>query len=131
MAMLKRRKILLVEDHPLLRWVLETTLKEEGHDVAVEKSSEAAIAHGTGEAFDLIITDLSLVPGVDGLEVFRRIKTVYPTTRFILISAGADEDELEQARRLGFDCILEKPFPVEEIKAAIDALSEPAALAPH
>ena len=129
--MTKRRKILLVEDHPLLRWVLETTLKEEGHDVSVEKSSEAAIVHGTGESFDVIITDLSLLPGVDGLEVFRRIKEVHPTTRFILISAGADEEEFERARRLGFDCILEKPFPVEEIKAAIDALPESVTILPR
>ena len=123
--MTKRRKILLVEDHPLLRWVLETTLREQGHDVSVEKCSEEAIARGVGEPFDVIITDLSILPGVDGLEVFRQIKSVYPSTRFILISAGASDDEYEQALRLGFDCILEKPFPVEAIKAAIDALSEP------
>lgn len=121
----KRRKILLVEDHPLLRWVLETTLKEEGHAVSVEKCSEAAIARGTGEAFDVIITDLSMLPGVNGLEVFRRIKSVFPSTRFILISAGACEDEFTEALELGFDSVLEKPFPVEAIKAAIDALPEP------
>lgn len=123
--MTKRRKILLVEDHPLLRWVLETILKEEGHDVSVEKCSEAAIARGTGEAFDVIITDLSILPGVSGLEIFRRIKSVFPSTRFILISAGVTEDEYAEALELGFDCILEKPFPAEAIKTAIESLPEP------
>ena len=59
--------VLLVEDNPLLRWMLRTSLVRDGYDLSAPASSREAVELGRATPFDVVITDLTILPGPDGL----------------------------------------------------------------
>jgi CheY-like chemotaxis protein len=115
-------RVLLVEDNPLLRWVLRTTLVMDGYDVSAPPSSREAVELGRRTPFDIVITDLTILPGPDGFAVVEEIRQIYPRTHFILISAQADDAMADRARHAGVERVIEKPFPIDLIHAAVREL---------
>ena len=114
-------KILLVEDEPLLRDGLVDLFEGEGHEpTAVGDGAEAAL-RGTTEPFDVIVLDLML-PGLDGIEVCRRIREARPGVPIIMLTARGSEDDKIEGLRSGADDYVTKPFSPRELLARIDAL---------
>jgi len=127
-------KILLIEDDAGIRDTLERVLAEEGHHVKVEGRGDDGLARAAEEPFNLVITDLRL-PGLDGLELVRKLHAVQPRLPIILVTAfGTTETAIEATKFGAYDYLL-KPFNVpdmlELVRKATDSnrlMSEPVAL---
>ncbi len=122
MAGVLMARVLLVEDNPLLRWVLRTSLVMDGYDVSAPTSSREAVELGKTTPFDVVITDLTIFPGPDGFVVVEEIRQRYPKTHFILMSAQADDELADRARHAGVERVIEKPFPIDLIHSAVREL---------
>ncbi len=127
------RRLLYVEDNPsnvdLLRQVL--TLRPH-YSLAVAADGLAGLAMAQAEAFDLAIIDIDL-PGIDGVELCRRLKSSAGTRALPLmaLSANAMQADIRRARSAGFDLYLTKPIDVPLVLAQIDRMLEAAPAAPH
>jgi len=105
------------DDHVTLD-LLKEVLSQEGYDVTVALGGTEAIARGTDNFFDIVITDVRM-EDKDGLEVLRAFKKFAPDTTVILITAfGSIETAIEAIREGAFDYI-SKPFKLDEIKLTI------------
>jgi CheY-like chemotaxis protein len=118
-------RILIVEDTPLMRESLVDVLTASGHEVTTaDNGLQAVEAIAAGAQFDVIITDI-IMPEMDGIQAIMEIQTLQPQARIIAISGGSARMEkgqgLETARRLGAVAVLEKPFEVDSLLAAVDA----------
>lgn len=115
--------ILIIEDHADLREVLTEALSSEGHRVQGLESAEDFTGKASVGAFDLLIVDLNL-PGESGLSFTRRVREQYPGVGVIMVTAR----NLVADKAAGYDCgadiYITKPVSLEEIKAAIRALSK-------
>lgn len=111
-----KTRLLVVDDDALLAQGLRRNLEMEGFEVETVHDGESALARiaEASPPFDLVVLDIML-PGIDGLEVFRRLRatdTVLPV--LFLTAKGSDADRLI-GLRLGADDYLTKPFLVEEL----------------
>ena len=93
----KKMKILVVEDDKLFLWTLNHFLQKEGYEVCSALTGELAFDLAQHEAFDVVISDFHL-PGLNGRDLIRRVKTLQPKAKTVLISAYqrdevAEEDE--------------------------------------
>ena len=79
-------RILVADDEPSIRWLLERLLRQAGHTVTVVEDGETALARASTEAFDLAFLDVRM-PGLDGLEVLSRLRTDAPETAVIVMTA--------------------------------------------
>ena len=124
MMEVKKRKILLVEDEPVVRESLRDWLVEDGYDVDVAEDGEEALKKIKGKEFGIIVLDLKL-PGIDGLQVFEEAKELKSETRGVIITAYPSKETREKAQRLGLLDYLAKPFRVEDLEKIISgALGE-------
>ncbi len=109
---------LVVDDDPVTINLLKEVLSKEGYDVETALSGEEAIARGTDNLFDIVITDVRMGEK-DGMEVLRSFKKIAPETTVIMITAfGSIETAIEAIRQGAFDYI-SKPFKLDEIKFTI------------
>ena len=119
------KRILIVEDTKLMRESLVDALSANGHDVTTaDNGVDALELLAAGQNFDVIITDI-IMPEMDGIQTIMEIQTLLPNASIIAISGGSARLEkaqgLETARRLGAKMVLEKPFEVDALLAAIAA----------
>ena len=124
-------KILLIEDDAGIRDTLRRVLVEEGHEVEVEEEGDLGLARATADSFNVVISDLRL-PGLDGLELVRKLHAAKPRLPIILVTAfGTTQTAIEAIKFGAYDYVL-KPFDIPEllnlIKKAADSnrlMSEP------
>jgi len=112
-------KILVIDDEGSQRDIMQRFIPKLGYAVKTADSSETALEILKTEQFPLIITDLSM-PGMDGLELCRRIKKINPDIIIYALSgyiASFNEQKLEAC---GFDGYLSKPSSSHTLKQAIE-----------
>jgi two-component system cell cycle response regulator CpdR len=111
-------KILLAEDDESMRAFLTRSLSRVGHDVCSVSDGFEALPHIEGGEFDLLVTDI-VMPGMDGLELARRISLETPDTKVIFITGFAAVSLNNHASQQSDAKVLSKPFhlraPVDEI----------------
>jgi DNA-binding response OmpR family regulator len=115
--------IAVVEDERELRLLLSGALLEEGHQVETFADGRAALDRllDTGRPSpDLIILDLML-PGIDGLEITRRVRATH-ITPILILTAKATELDRVLGLELGADDYLTKPFSIRELQARVGAI---------
>jgi CheY-like chemotaxis protein len=119
-------RILLAEDDPSLRDVVEKVLTGEGHDVSTVQDGKKALVLLHSSAFDLVITDL-VMPDVDGIELIIKIKKMCPQVKIIAASGGENMrfGHLRAAQLLGADLLLPKPFSKDELLTMVNYLLDP------
>jgi two-component system phosphate regulon response regulator PhoB len=118
-----RRSILVVEDEPDIAEVIQYNLAREGYRVDVVGDGEHALERIVREAPDLVLLDLML-PGLDGLELCRRMKED-PVTRpipVIMVTAKGEESEVVLGLGVGADDYVAKPFSPRELTARVRAV---------
>lgn len=117
-------RLLLVDDHPLIREGLTRALQAEfpGSSCVAAATVAEALALVQTEAFQTIILDLSL-PGRDGLELLREIKDRSPLSRVLIHTMHPEEQFGVRALRSGADGYITKDRPVEELLAAVRRLN--------
>src|SRR5262249_5785706 len=123
-------RILIVEDEFVLRQGLIDLLKGAGHEVEAVDDGRLAVEKGTGTPYDLVVLDLML-PGLDGIEVCRRLRRARPDLLILRLTARGSEEEKVLGLRSGADDYLTKPFGARELLARIEALSRRREAAPE
>lgn len=116
-------RLLFVEDHADLATWVSKMLRHSGFAVDVVGRGDHALTALLTQAYDLVVLDLSL-PGMDGLEVLRQMRSQDKTSRLpvlILTARGTLEDKVK-GLNLGADDYLAKPFEVAELEARIRSL---------
>lgn len=117
-------KLLIVDDEPGMRQMLEILFRKSNYDVEVEKSAQPVINKiKEGIEYSVIITDLVLPDG-DGIEILKEVKHRFPETQVILITAFGTTDSAVMAMKEGAYDFIEKPFSVEEMKLLVDRAFE-------
>jgi DNA-binding NtrC family response regulator len=113
-------KVLYVDDEEdFVRTMAERMeLRDLGGDVAL--SGEEALRMLEGEVPDVMVLDLRM-PGLDGLEVLRRVKSAYPQVAVIVMTGRGTEDDEERARALGAFAYLTKPVDINDLMETIRA----------
>jgi DNA-binding response OmpR family regulator len=113
--------VLIVEDDPTLLSTLAYNLRREGYRVlrASDGESGLAIARREIDRLDLILLDLML-PGMNGFEVLRSLRTVSDVPVLILSARGEEQDKID-GLELGADDYVEKPFALRELLARVRA----------
>jgi len=110
--------ILLVDDEPTILRGLQVSLESQGYTVAGVTTGEQAVASTAATPPDLVLLDLGL-PGIDGVEVLKRIRTFAPTLPIVVVSAHGDDATKVRALDFGADDYVSKPFSVPELLARV------------
>jgi len=97
---------------------LEMVLSEEGYDVAVAATGQAALEIFREKGCDVLVADLRL-PDIDGMDVVRLIKSARPDTMVVVITGYASVDSAVESMKLGAFDYLPKPFTDDQIKSAV------------
>ncbi len=105
-------RILVVDDDPSLRRVLEYNLARKGFRVTSAMNAEEALERFQREPFEVVITDI-LMPGINGIDLLNKIKAGSPETAVIVITAHGTIQTAIEAMKLGAFDYLTKPFADE------------------
>ena len=114
-------RVLVVDDEEHLRRVMRLTLEASGYDVAEASDGEEALRlFGDGESFDAMLLDQRM-PGLDGLETLRRMKTRNADACIIMVTAYATVELAVDAMKLGATDFVRKPMTPETLRHAVAA----------
>lgn len=113
------QKILVIDDDMLIRDFIAETLRRQSFDVVTAKDGREGVAVFDGGGYDLVISDIKL-PGLNGIEVLKHIKTASPQTIVILMTAYANVETAVESMKLGAANYLKKPFSPEEIELVVE-----------
>ena len=111
-------RILAVDDEPAVSKAMQMLLNYDGHKVQTADSGEMALSLFEPDKFDLVITDYSMI-GMRGDQLAARIKQLQPNQRIIMATAFADQFNNPGSQSSGADCVINKPFSIAELRAAI------------
>lgn len=113
-------RVLVVEDDPNLAEVVARYLAREGYGVETAADGVTGLERAVATLPDVVVLDLML-PGLDGLELFRRLRTIAPIPVVMLTARGGEEDRIA-GLELGADDYLGKPFSPRELMARVKAV---------
>jgi DNA-binding response OmpR family regulator len=114
-------RILVVDDEIRLTRQIASALIEAGHEATVVHDGETALDRALDLSFDLIILDVGL-PGIDGFEVLRRLRSQHGANRVLILTARGEVRDRITGLHLGADDYLPKPFAMPELVARVRAL---------
>ncbi len=120
MTSLERQRVLVIEDDPNVAEVVAAYLQREGCIVEVKGDGDEGLAAALADPPDLVVLDLML-PGLDGLEVCRRLQSLAPVP-VVMLTAKGDETDRIVGLELGADDYVAKPFSPRELVARIKAV---------
>ena len=117
--MSSRSKILIVDDEPSLRELLEIVFQKDGFEVETADSAEAGLERAKAVEFDLIVSDIKM-PDMTGIDLLRELRGSGFNGHFILLTAFASADAAIQALKMGaFDYIMKTENFIEELKLVV------------
>ena len=119
-AVPRRQHVLVVEDDPTVSEVVACYLEREGFEVETVSEGRAFARSTAARPPDAMVLDLML-PGLDGLEVFRQLRSFAPTP-VIMLTARANEDDRVLGLELGADDYVSKPFSPRELTARVKSV---------
>jgi DNA-binding response OmpR family regulator len=115
------RRILVVEDDKDISRLLELHLRDAGYEVSLARDGTSGSELALSRSYDMIILDIML-PGLDGLELCRRIRAVSPSMPILMLTARSSELDRVVGLELGADDYVTKPFSIPELLARVKAL---------
>jgi DNA-binding response OmpR family regulator len=113
-------KILVIDDNPYVVDILGTYLQQEGYGILGALTSDEGLKLAILSKPDLVLLDIAL-PGTNGIEVLKRIRSINPTTRVIMVTGNSDPVLAREALELGALAYIDKPFDFEYLKRVIAA----------
>lgn len=111
--------VLVVDDEAAIRYSVSKTLQRVGYSVREATSGEDALDIIRAEPFDVVLTDIRMPPGLDGVELIRRIKDTDPDTIVILMTAYPSLPTAVEGLRLGAHDYLIKPSSSQDIRQSV------------
>lgn len=115
------RRILVIEDDPDINHLLEINLRDHAFEVDVASNGLQGLELSGSRSYQLIVLDLML-PGLDGLEVCKRLRSQGITVPILMLTAKTTEFDRVLGLELGADDYLTKPFSIMELQARIKAI---------
>jgi len=113
--------MLVVDDEPGMRQLLQSAFEQRGFDVSVATNGDRAVDELEKGRYDVVITDLKM-PGRDGFGVLRAVKGVSADTKVIMITAYGSIEKAVEAMQMGASDFIAKPFKLAEIELKVDKL---------
>jgi DNA-binding NtrC family response regulator len=116
--MRKKARILIVDDEPNIRKILQAALERAGYRPVATESAEEALRLLGAEPFDLVITDV-LMPGMSGMEFLHEVKKKMPSLPVLMMTAFGTIPQAVEAIRAGAADYITKPFDLQQVKKAV------------
>ena len=118
-----KKTVLVVDDEKNIRLTFSETMTQMGFDTRTASNGEEALTKIQGAEFDLVLLDLRM-PGMDGIEVLRRIRERYPKVRVIMITAHGTVESAVEAMKFGAVDFIQKPCTPDEIRELVGKVME-------
>ena len=115
----KGESVLVIDDIAEQREIASLFLTQLGYDVKAVSSGEEAVDYLKKHKADILILDMIMENGIDGLETFQRILEINPQQKAILVSGFSETDRVKEAQRLGAGAYIRKPYMMEKIGIAV------------
>jgi len=115
----KEKSILVIDDIREQREIASCMLTQLGYSVALASSGEEAIEYLKSNSADLLILDMIMEPGIDGLETYRRILKLHPRQKAIIASGFSETDRVKEAQNLGAGEYIKKPYTLEQLGLSV------------
>ena len=113
-----QHRIMVIDDEKIVGDMAKLSLEQEWYAVETFLSAEPALKRLEEERFDVVVTDYKM-KGIDGMEVLRAVRSRYPATQVIMITAFANLDAAIEALRRDVHDFFPKPVKIKELKASI------------
>jgi two-component system cell cycle sensor histidine kinase/response regulator CckA len=111
--------VLIVDDIAEQRDIASRLLARLGYAVNAVSSGEGAVEYLKEHTADILVLDMIMTPGIDGLETYRRALEINPRQKAILVSGFSETDRVKEAQKLGAGAYVKKPYVTEKIGLAI------------
>ncbi|MDH5695201.1 MAG: response regulator [Dehalococcoidia bacterium] len=118
-----KASILVIDDEETIQLLFKETLEDLGHRVITAETSSEGLELVKQRHFDLVFLDLKM-PGMGGVELFQRIKTIKPALPVTIITGYPDSDMMAQALVQGPFGVMNKPFDESDIIAAVNSFAK-------
>jgi two-component system response regulator (stage 0 sporulation protein F) len=112
-------KILIVDDQAGIRVLLMEVFSSEGYETFQASNGKAALDIVKNENPDLVLLDMK-IPGMDGLEILKRIKEINEDVKVIMMTAYGELDMINEATQNGALMHFTKPFDIDELRVAVN-----------
>jgi PAS domain S-box-containing protein len=113
--------ILVIDDIAEQRQIASEMLEKLGYRVTTVDSGEAAVEYLVNHTADLIVLDMIMDPGIDGLETYQKILQIRPGQRTIIASGYSESERVKEAQRIGAGTYIKKPYLIEKFGSAVKA----------
>ena len=113
-----KNRIMVIDDEKIVGDMAKLSLQADGYAVETFLNGETALARLKDQSFDVVVTDYKM-KGIDGMEVLRTVKKLYPETKVIMITAFANLDAAIEALRGDVHDFFPKPVKIKELKESI------------
>src|SRR3954454_22899427 len=120
-VLLEMTRVLIVDDEPAVRAALDRALRLDGYEIELAADGREALDRLADTRQDAVILDVAM-PGIDGLEVCRRLRDAGDRTPVLMLTARDAVDDRVAGLDAGADDYLVKPFALKELKARLRAL---------
>ncbi|MDP4161887.1 MAG: response regulator [Bacillota bacterium] len=111
-------KVLIVDDQFGIRILLNEVFQKEGYKTFQAANGLQALDIVKKNSPDLVLLDMK-IPGMDGIEILKRMKVLDPDIRVIIMTAYGELDMIQEAKNLGAITHFAKPFDIDDIRAAV------------
>ena len=110
---------MVVDDEDVQRGIAEQILGMLNYQVDTASCGERAIEMIYRNQYDLVVLDMIMEPGIDGLETFRKLRDIQPGVRAIIVSGYAENAKIRNVLSFGAGAFLPKPYTVEQLGVAV------------
>ncbi|WDM22231.1 response regulator [Paenibacillus polymyxa] len=116
---MEKKKVLIVDDQNGIRILLMEVFRSEGYETFQAANGKIALEIVEKERPDLVLLDMK-IPGMDGLEILKHLKTMNPDIKVIMMTAYGELDMIKEATELGAIMHFTKPFDIDEMRIAVN-----------
>jgi two-component system cell cycle sensor histidine kinase/response regulator CckA len=121
----KGERILVIDDEENQRMIACTLLSKLGYEAESVSGGKEAMEYLKKHEVDLIVLDMIMDPGMDGLDTFRKIVEINPDQKAIIASGFSETERVKEAQRIGAGPYLKKPYTIEKLGIAVRKGLEP------
>jgi signal transduction histidine kinase/ActR/RegA family two-component response regulator len=114
-------KILIIDDVKAQREIASNMLTKLNYKTETVKSGEEAVEYLKNNSADILILDMIMDPGIDGLETYKRILETHPNQKAVIASGFSETDRVREVQKLGASAYIKKPYTLEKIGLAVKA----------
>ncbi|MCZ8514593.1 response regulator [Paenibacillus filicis] len=114
-----KKKLLIVDDQNGIRILLMEVFSSEGYETYQASNGKLALEIVRNVSPDLVLLDMK-IPGMDGLDILKHIKSIDPSIKVIMMTAYGELDMIKEATDLGAIMHFTKPFDIDELRAAVN-----------